>query len=88
MFKKRCRISRIGLFGFNKSFLNAAVGTPVGTHNIIRLRHTHLFKDISKGNAIPNKHIELDNFGIVYLVTVVDKPSPNLLGFLRRMTIK
>ena len=62
----------MGLVGFNKRFLYAAVCAPGSTHDARILRHTSLFKDISNGDAIPDKHIVLGDFGTVPLVTVGD----------------
>ena len=60
----------MGLVGFDKRFLYATVGAPGSTHYARLLRHTFLFKNILNGGAIPDKRIELGDFGTVPLVTV------------------
>ena len=77
----------MGLVGFDKRFLFAAFGAPGSTHDARPLRHTSLFENILNGDAIPDKHIELGDFGTVPLVTVRDNAS-GLLVFSRHMTTK
>ena len=51
---------------------------PLSVHQVAHmmpdLRYTSLFKDILNGDAIPDKHIELGDFGRVSQVTVRDNP--------------
>ena len=46
-------------------------------------RHKSLFKDISIGDSIPDKHIELNGFGIVSLVTVGLNTFPKFAWLLK-----
>ena len=73
----------MGLVGFNKRFLYAAVCAPGSTHDARILRHTSLFKDISNGDAIPAKHIVLGDFGTVPLVIVGDNVFPKFAWVLK-----
>ena len=69
----------MGLAGFNKRFLYAALGAPGSTHDARLSCHTSLFKDILNGDAIPDKGIELGDFGTVLLVTLGDNAFPKFL---------
>ena len=73
----------MGLVGFDKRFLFAAFGAPGSTHDARPLRHTSLFENILNGDAIPDKHIELGDFGTVPLVTVRDNAFPRFACLLK-----
>ena len=53
--KKRYSMTNLGLVGFNKGFLYAAVGAPGCTHAARMLRYSSLYQDIINGGAIPDK---------------------------------
>lgn len=82
-FKKRYSISNMGLVACNKRFLYAAVGAPGSTHDARLLRHTSIFKDIVNGDAIPDRQVELGDFGSIPLVTVGDNAFPKFAWLLK-----
>ena len=75
-FKKRYTMSSLGLVGYNKSFLYAAVGAPGSTHDARMLKSTRLYKSIISGGVVPDRTINLENSGAIPLVTVGDSAFP------------
>ena len=48
-------MTNMDLVGYNKRFLNAAIGAPGNTHDSRLPWDTKLFNDISKGDIIPDR---------------------------------
>ena len=68
-------MTNLGLVGFNKR-LYAAVGAPGSTHDARLLKESTLHEAIVNGNIIPDKAIQLGDFGQIPLVTVGDSAFP------------
>ena len=68
-FKKRCSMMNLGLIGYNKRFLYAAVGAPGSTHDARLLKESSIYSDIINGNVIPERVVQLGDFGEIPLVT-------------------
>ena len=56
-FKPRYSISNMGLFGYNKRFLNLTFGALGSTQDAKFLRNTGLFKQILNGQGLPDKSL-------------------------------
>ena len=70
-FKNRYSISNMELVGYNKHFLNVAVGFPGSTYNVRLLCNTGLFKKNFNGQGLPDKTPDLgDGYGKIPLVTI------------------
>ena len=77
-FKNKYTITSMGLTGHNKRFLHLIIGAPGSIHDARLLRHSTLFHEISSGNIIPNKGINLGVAGEIPLVTIGDSAFPRL----------
>ena len=73
----------MGLIGHNKRFLHLTTGAPGSTHDARLLRHSSLYKDISNGDGIPNKSIDLGDAGKIPLATVGDSAFPRLSWLIK-----
>ena len=62
----------MGLIAHNKRFLHLTTGASGRTHDARLLRYSTLFKDIQRGDGIPNKSISLGDFGEIPLVAIGD----------------
>ena len=62
-FKNKYTVTSTGLVGYNKLFIHLTTGAPGSTHDTRFLRHTSLFREITKGAGIPNKCINLGDAG-------------------------
>ena len=79
-FKNKYTITSMGLIGHNKRFLHLTTEAPGSIHDARLLRHSTLFQEISRGNIIPNKGINLGDAGEIPLVTITigDSAFPRL----------
>ena len=75
-FKKRYTMSSLGLVGYNKRFLYAAVGAPGSTHDARMLRSTRIYQQILAGEVIPNRIMNLEGGEEIPLVTGGDSAFP------------
>ena len=75
-FKKRYTVTNMALISYNKRFLYAAVGAPGSTHDSRLLRNCSLYKKIIAGDAIPQKSVNLGNYGEIPYVTIGDSAFP------------
>ena len=75
-FKKRYTVTNMGLISYNKRFLYAAVGAPGNTHDTRLLKNCSLYKKILTGDAIPQKSVNLGNYGEIPDVTIGDNAFP------------
>ena len=69
-------MSSMGLVGYNKRFLFAAVGAPGSTHDARMLKSTRMYHRILNGDVLPNRSMYLDGSGEIPLVTVGDSAFP------------
>ena len=56
-------MTNLGLIGYNKRFLYAAVGAPGSTHDARLLKESSIYSDIINGNVIPDRVVQLGDFG-------------------------
>ena len=59
----------LGLINYNNRFLYAAVGAPGSTHDARLLKESSIYSDIINGNVIPERVVQLGDFGEIPLVT-------------------
>ena len=71
-FKKRYSMTNLGLVSYNKRFLYAVVGAPGSAHNARLLKETSIFHRSLKRDVLPDRIINLGDFGYMPLVTVGD----------------
>ena len=82
-FKKRYSMTNLGLVGFNKRFLYAAVGAPGSTHDARLLKESSIYTAILNGDVMPDKVIRLSDFGEIPLVTIGDSAFPQYAWLLK-----
>ena len=85
-FKKRYSMSSLGLVGYNKRFLHAAVGAPGSTHDGRILRTLRLYQQIVAGKVIPDKGVDLQGSGRIPLVSVTDSAFPKHSWLIKAYT--
>ena len=73
----------IGLIGHNKRFLYLTTRTPEIIHDTRLLRQPTLFQEISRGNIISNKDINLGDTGEIPLVTKGYSAFPRLQWLIK-----
>ena len=76
-------MTNLGLVGYNKRFLYAALGAPGSTHNAGLLKESSIFRKILKRDVLPDKVISLGDFGYVPLVTVGDSAFPQFSWLIK-----
>ena len=69
-------MTNLGLIGYNKRFLYAAVGTSGSIHDARLLKESSIYSDIINGNLIPDRVVQLGDFGEIPLVTIGDRAFP------------
>ena len=77
-------MTNLGLVGYNKRFLYAAVGAPVSTHDTRLLKVSLIFHKVLKGDVLPGRVISLGDLGYVSLVTVGDRAFPRFSWLIKR----
>ena len=65
-------MTNLGLIGYNKRFLYAAVGAPGSTHDARLFKESSIYSDIINGNVIPDRVVQLGDIGEIPLVTIGD----------------
>lgn len=76
-YKKRYSVTNMGIIGYNKRFMWAAVGAPGSTHDSNRLRSCGIYSDIESGHVLPNRYLNLHPYGEIPFTTVGDSAFPN-----------
>ena len=84
-FKKRYSMANLGLVGFNKRFLYAAVWAPASTHGARPLKESLIYAAILNGDIMPDKVVRLSDFGEILLVTTDDSVFPQY-GWLLKIS--
>ena len=69
-------MTNMGLISYNKRFLYVAVGAPGSTHDSRLLKNCSLYKNILVGDAVPQKSVNLGNYGEIPYVTIGDVAFP------------
>ena len=62
-------MTNLGLIDYNKRFLYTAVGAPRSTHDARLLKVSSISSNILNGNVIPDRVVQLRDFGVKPLVT-------------------
>ena len=76
-------MTNLGFIGYNKRFLYAPVGGPGSTHDARLLKESFIYSDIIKGNVIPDRVIQLGDFGEIPLVTIEESTFPQLVWLIK-----
>ena len=63
-------MTNLGLIDYNKRFLYTAVGAPRSTHDARLLKVSSICSNILNGNVIPDRVVQLRDFGVKPLVTI------------------
>ena len=82
-FQKRYSMTNLGLIGYNKSFLYAAVGAPGSTYDARLQNESSIYSDIINGNVIPDRVVQLGDFGEIPLVTIGDSAFPQFAWLIK-----
>ena len=75
-FKKRYTVTNMRLISYNKRVLYATGCAPGSTHDSRLLKNCSLYKKILAGDAIPQKSVNLGNYGEIPYVTIGDSVFP------------
>ena len=65
-------VNSLFLTSYSKRFLHAAVGAPGSTHVAKMLKESSFFDEVLSGRALPDRKINLGDFGDIALVTIGD----------------
>ena len=76
-------MTNLGLVGYNKRFLYAAVGAPGSTLDARLLKESSIFDKILKGDVLPARVISLGDFRYVPLVTVGESAFPQFSWLIK-----
>ena len=76
-------MTNLGLIGCNKHFLYAAVGVPESTHDARLLKNSSIYSDIINGSEIPDRVVQLGDFGQIPLVTIGDTAFPQFAWLIK-----
>ena len=82
-FKKKYTVNNLALTSYNKRFLYAAVGAPGSTHDARMLKESSFFDEILSGRALPDRKINLGDYGDIPLVTIGDSAFPRFSWLLK-----
>ena len=69
-------MNNLALTSYNKRFLYAAIGAPGSTHDAKMLKESSYFDEVLRGRALPDRKINLGDFGDIPLVTIEDIAFP------------
>ena len=76
-------MTNLGLIGYNKRFLYAAVGAPGSTHDARLFKESSIYSDIINGNGIPDRVVQLGDIGEIPLVTIGDSHFPQFAWLIK-----
>ena len=76
-------MTNLGLIGYSKRFLYAAVVAPGSTHDARLLKESSIYSDIINGNVIPDRVVQLGDFGEIPLVTIGDSAFPQHVWLIK-----
>ena len=82
-FKKKYTVNNLALTSYNKRFLYAAVGAPGSTHDARMLKESSFFDEVLSGRALPDRKINLGEFGDISLVTIRDSAFPRFSWLIK-----
>ena len=67
---KKSTVNNLASTSYNKRFLYAAVAATGSTHGARMLKESSFFDEVLSGTALPDRKIDLGDFGNILLVTV------------------
>ena len=76
-------MNNLALTSYNKRFLYAAVGAPGSTHDARMLKESSFFDEVLSGRALPDRKINLGEFGDISLVTIRDSAFPRFSWLIK-----
>ena len=76
-------MTNLGLIGYSKRFLYAAVVAPGSTHDARLLKESSIYSDIINGNVIQDRVVQLRDFGEILLVTTGDSAFPQFAWLIK-----
>ena len=76
-------MTNLGLIGYNKRFLYAAVRTSGSIHDARLLKESSIYSDIINGNLIPDRVVQLGDFGEIPLVTIGESAFPQFAWLIK-----
>lgn len=79
-------MANLGSIGYNKRFLYAAVGAPGITQDARLLKEPSIYSDIVNGNVLPNRVIQLGDFGETPIVTIGGSAFPQYPWVIKTYT--
>ena len=69
-------MTNLSLTGYNKRILYAAVVAPGSTHDARLLKESSIYSDIINENLIPDRVVQLGDFGEIPIVTIGESAFP------------
>ena len=81
--KKMTNMTNLGLIGYNKRFLDAAVSALGSSHDARLLKESSKYSDIVNGNVTPDRVVQLGDFGKIPLVTTGDSAFPQFAWLIK-----
>ena len=76
-------MNNLALTSYNKRFLYAAVGAPESTHDAKMLKESSFFDEVLSGRGLPDRRINLSDFGDIALVTIGDSAFPQFSWLIK-----
>ena len=76
-------VNSLFLTSYSKRFLHAAVGAPGSTHVAKMLKESSFFDEVLSGRALPDRKINLGDFGDIPLVTIRDSAFPRFSWLIK-----
>ena len=65
-------MNNLALTSCSKRFLYAEIGAPGSTHDARMLKESSFFDEVLSGRALPDRKINMGDFGDIPLVTIED----------------
>ena len=76
-------MNNLALASYNKRFLYEAVGVPGSNHDTRMLKESSFFDEVLSGRALPDRKINLGEFGDISLVTIRDSAFPRFSWLIK-----
>ena len=76
-------MNNLALPSYNKRLLYAAVGALGSTHDARMLKESSFFDEVLSGRELPDRKINLDDFGDIPLVTIRDSAFPRFSRLIK-----
>ena len=76
-------MNKLALPSYNKRLLYAAVGALGSTHGARMLKESSFFDEVLSGRELPDRKINLGDFGDIPLVTIRDGAFPRFARLIK-----